>query len=100
MFGVYFSYEGFVNNHIVQIQAARLTAEANQSAASTKDAPAAAAAPTTTTQPAAPVLSTVKITSHVISEYTVAPSFPRYIIIPKLGVDAELFRLALMPAAP
>lgn len=74
-------------NRLESIAAAKLVAEANRKAskASTPIASITSSAVPTTTKPAV----------SAVAEYIVAPDMPRYLIIPKLGVDARVLSVGL-----
>ena len=82
--GGYFSLLGFRANHVVEVQAAKLTQQANQAAVSTKSG-----------STPAPAISTVKPSAAAVTNYVVAPNLPRYIIIKKLGVDARILSVGV-----
>jgi sortase (surface protein transpeptidase) len=75
--GLYISLVGLKANHIAVAQATKLTQDANNSSESN------------------PALATVKPTASDLANYTVAPDLPRYIKIPKLGVDARVLSVGV-----
>jgi sortase (surface protein transpeptidase) len=77
-FGVYATFVGWHTNHIVQIQATKLTQQANKASSSSTTA-----------------LSTVKPSPAVVANYIVAPNLPRYLLIPKLNVDARIISVGV-----
>ena len=83
MIGFYATINGLMANHEVQAQAIKLTQQANKAASSTGS--------TTST----PVPSTIKPSAAAVSNYVVAPNLPRYLIIPKLGVNARVLSVGL-----
>lgn len=80
--GAYLSFSGWHANKIAQVQAAKLTAIANKVATDGGRGPAGA-------------LADVKPSASALASYTVAPNLPRYIMIPKLGVDARVLSVGL-----
>jgi sortase (surface protein transpeptidase) len=50
---------------------------------------------TSSSSSADPALSTVKPTASSLASYVVAPNLPRYLIIPKLGVDARILSVGV-----
>jgi hypothetical protein len=83
--GLYVNLTGFRTNHIVEVQAANLTKIANSVTAAAK-----VKKPT-----GSPAISTVKPTATDLANYVVAPSLPRYIIIPTIGVDARTLSVGM-----
>jgi len=81
--GSYFSFAGWHADRLVQSQAAKLTAQVNQTATSGNNSVSSQA------------VSTVKPSSSVIASYSVPPNLPRYLIIPKLGVDARVLSVGV-----
>lgn len=75
--GGYITSLGWHANHIAQVQATKLTQEANKGGG-------------TSTTP-----STVKPSSSAVANYVVAPNLPRYLNIPKLGVHARIYSVGL-----
>lgn len=75
--GAYLSIVGWHNNHIAQVQAAKLTQQANNKAGQSQ------------------ALSTKPPTPSEIQNYVVAPNLPRYLNIPSLGVHARVFAVGL-----
>ncbi len=88
LIGAYISLVGTKANNIVVMQAAKLTAQANK---------AAITSPPTSTQNTSKssVPSTIKPSAPAISSYVVAPTHPRYITIPKLGVDSRVLSVGV-----
>lgn len=78
--GGYISFLGIRANHTAQVQAAKLTQQANNAAKSSGSSTAP---------------STIKPSAAAVANYAVAPNLPRYIIIPKLGVNAEVRSVGL-----
>jgi sortase (surface protein transpeptidase) len=74
--GLAVSWQGLRTNHDAAIQIAALSKKAGNQ-----------------TSPAAP--GTAKPSGHTISQYVVAPSLPRYLKIPKLGVDARVLQVGV-----
>lgn len=74
-------------NRLENIAAAKLVAEANRNAEKSSTPIAAA---TTSAVPA-----TTKPPVNTLADYVVAPDLPRYLIIPKLGVDARVLAVGL-----
>lgn len=77
-FGVYATFMGWHTNHIVQIQAIKLTQQANKASSSSTAA-----------------LSTVKPSLTALINYIVAPNLPRYLVIPKLNVYARIISVGV-----
>jgi hypothetical protein len=77
--GTYATFVGWHTNHIVQVQATKLTQQANKA----------------TTGQNTTALSTVKPTQAVVASYIVAPNLPRYLIIPKLGVYSRVISVGV-----
>ena len=75
--GLYIAYTGLKSDQISQVQAAKLTAQANKSYSSGN-------------ANAAPAIATVKPTATNMAAYTVVPNDPRYIRIPKLSVFSRV----------
>ncbi len=73
--GAYFSLVGLRATHVEQIQAEKLTQEANNQNGTSNNP------------------STVKPSSSTVSNYVVAPDLPRYLNIPKLGVHAIVLQV-------
>lgn len=82
--GLYGSLVGWRTNHIAQVQAAKLTQQANKAAVSTKANSASSSVP-----------STIKPSPAAVANYVVAPNLPKYLIIPKLGVDARVLSVGV-----
>lgn len=80
--GIYASLSGVKAEHATQLQATKLTAEANAAAVTGVSSLSGAAAK--------PAISTVKPTIAAVSSYVVAPNLPKYLKIPSLGVDARI----------
>jgi len=80
LLGGYVSFLGLRANHVAVVQAAKLTQQANNAAKSSGSST---------------VPSTVKPSAAAVANYVVAPDLPRYIIIPKLDVDAEVRSVGL-----
>ncbi|HEY4964677.1 MAG TPA: class F sortase [Candidatus Saccharimonadales bacterium] len=80
LIGGYVSLAGLRANHIAVTQANKLTAQANNAAKSGGQTSA---------------LSTVKPSSATVANYVVAPNLPRYLKIPRLGVDARVFSVGV-----
>jgi hypothetical protein len=78
--GGYVSLVGWKSDHIAQVQAAKLTSQANQVAQQGS---------------ASSALATVKPPPAAVSKYVVAPNLPRYLIIPKLGVHARVLSVGV-----
>jgi len=77
--GGYVSLLSFRANHLATVQAAKLTAEANKAASNGSS----------------PAPSSVKPTAKTLASYVVAPNLPRYIMIPKLGIDARVLSVGV-----
>lgn len=77
--GGYMSLVGWRSNHAAQVQAEKLIQQANTSGSSKQNQ-------TPATKPPSP---------EEIADYVVAPNLPRYLLIPKLGVDARIFSVGL-----
>lgn len=80
LFGGYVSIMGLRANKVAVFQAAKLTQLANKAAKSK--------VPTN-------IPATIKPTTAAVANFVVAPNLPRYIIIPKIGVDAEVRSVGL-----
>ena len=80
LIGGYISLAGLHANHIAVAQADKLTAQANNAAKSGGH----------TSAP-----STVKPSPAAVANYVVAPNLPKYLIIPKLGVDARVLSVGV-----
>jgi len=80
--GGYISYMGVHANHIAIAQATRLTHQANK-AAITGVVPSK-------------VLSTIKPTAKVVSSYVVEPNYPKYLIIPSIGVNSIVSQTGIL----
>jgi hypothetical protein len=94
--GGFISYQGIRDNHLVALQAAKLTQQANEAAQSQLLASQSATGiKSNSTKNLTPVLSTVKPTTNALADYVVAPNLPRYIIIPKLNVDARVLSVGV-----
>jgi LPXTG-site transpeptidase (sortase) family protein len=74
--GIFVSLQGFLANHKVTAQVSALSKKADQSSGGSN--------------PATP--STTKPSSGAFNAYMVAPDLPRYIKIPKLGVNARVLQ--------
>lgn len=83
--GGYYSYIGIKSVKVSALQAANLTYLANKEDKKTTSTPGS-------TNKA---LSTTPITSSTLAGYVVAPNLPRYLIIPKLGVDARVLSVGV-----
>jgi hypothetical protein len=83
--GLYVGLTGLIATRNVQAQATALTKVANTVAKSS----------TSSSSSADPALSTVKPTASSLASYVVAPNLPRYLIIPKLGVDARILSVGV-----
>jgi len=81
MLGGYVSIMGFKANSAAALQATKLTQLANK-AAKSSSVPAS-------------VPATIKPTTSSVANFVVAPNLPRYIIIPSIGVDAEVRSIGL-----
>jgi sortase (surface protein transpeptidase) len=81
--GVIASVQGFQANHIVAAQVSILSNKSKS--------------PTTTDESANAVTvpSTTKPAAGTLSQYVVAPNLPRYLKIPKLGVDARILQVGV-----
>jgi len=82
------SFRDWQANKAANQQAAKLVSEANR--LSSKHT-----VPTATTNSSPVVPSTIKPAVKVVAEYIVAPDMPRYLIIPKLGVNARILSVGL-----
>ncbi len=82
--GAYLSFIGWHSTGVSQKQAVSLTKIANQAEASGLG-----------TSSKNTALSTTPISSSTLAAYTVAPSLPRYLIIPKLNVDARVLSVGI-----
>jgi sortase (surface protein transpeptidase) len=82
--GLYVGLTGLIATRNVQAQATALTKVANTVAKSSS-----------VSSSANPALSTVKPTASSLASYVVAPNLPRYLIIPKLGVDARVLSVGV-----
>jgi LPXTG-site transpeptidase (sortase) family protein len=78
MGGLFIAYDGIKSDHISQVQAQKLTKEANTAFNPNKDTNA---------------VSTVKPTASAVSSYTVPANNPKIIKIPKLGVDSRILNV-------
>jgi hypothetical protein len=78
--GAYVSYLGLRANHVAVAQAAKLTQQANNAAKSSGSSTAP---------------STVKPSAAAVASYVVAPNLPRYIMIPRLGVNARVLSVGV-----
>lgn len=76
--GLFVSWNGWHANKVVQAQATHLTRIANKASTGTVAAP-----------------STVAPTTKAVANYVVAPSLPRYLTIPKLGVNARVLSVGV-----
>lgn len=90
--GVYSDLSSLKNAHASQLQAASLTKIANK-VANTVNVASATNQPTSNTKN--PVPSSLKPSNYSIANYMVAPSLPRYIIIPSLGVKARVLSVGV-----
>ena len=81
--GAYLSYMGWQYTNVSRKQAASLTKIANQTYASGLGVSPKNA------------LSTTPISSSALADYTVSPNLPRYLIIPKLNVDARVLSVGV-----
>lgn len=82
--GAYLSFIGWHSDNVAQRQAASLTKLANQA-----DANGLGISPKNN------ALSTTPISSSTVAAYKVAPNLPRYLIIPKLNVDARVLSVGV-----
>jgi hypothetical protein len=78
--GGYISFLSIRANHAAQVQVAKLTQQANNAAKSSGYTS---------------VPSTIKPSAAAIANYAVAPSLPRYLMIPKLDVDARVLSVGV-----
>jgi sortase (surface protein transpeptidase) len=83
--GGYFGISGLQAVNTANVQAFKLTSLANQANKST-------ASVGSTKNPA---LSTTPISASTLADYSVAPNLPRYLIIPKLNVDARILSVGV-----
>lgn len=81
--GAYFSFVAWQNNQAVHAQAIKLTAAANKAASS----------PTGNANPA---ISTVKPSAKAVAAYAVAPTLPKYLKIPAIGVYARILQVGIL----
>lgn len=79
--GSYFSVIGYISTNAAKVQASTITKIANS----------AQKTPIKKTS----VLSTKPISTYSLASYQVAPTLPRYIMIPKLGVDARVLSVGV-----
>lgn len=77
--GLYESFVGWHTNQVAQAAAAKLTQQANSNSSGSNST----------------ALSTVKPSAAAIANYAVAPNLPRYLIIPKLNVNARVFSVGV-----
>jgi len=80
--GLYFALLGYKADHISIAQARSLTAEANVINKNTG-------------QSSSSVPSTSKPSPGALASYSVAPNLPRYLLIPKLNVDARVLSVGV-----
>lgn len=85
--GLSVGYRDMLANALANKQAAELISEANRRAAK-QVVPTAAISSTA-------VPATIKPAVAAVAEYVVAPDLPRYLIIPKLGVNARILSVGL-----
>lgn len=78
--GSYISLTGFTADRAVQAQARALTLQANNAAKQSGSTS---------------VLSSTKPSAATLADYVVAPDLPRYLKIPKLGVDARVLSVGV-----
>ncbi|HUD08021.1 MAG TPA: class F sortase [Candidatus Saccharimonadales bacterium] len=93
--GGYNSYQGIRNNHLLTLQVAQLTRQANQAALSQVTVSQSESGTNKNSASSTPALSTVKPSAGTLADYTVEPNYPRYIIIPKLSVDARVLSVSV-----
>ncbi len=83
-FGTYLTIAGWQSYNVVKKQAASLTTMANKLSKNTND-----------TKNSTGAISTTPINHQTLADYVVAPNRPRYIIIPKLNVDARVLSVGV-----
>jgi LPXTG-site transpeptidase (sortase) family protein len=86
--GAALSYQDLNHNRAIKTEAVKAVAASNKKARSTANKPAVLSG-------GAP--STVQVSTNDLSSYTVAPNMPRYLLIPKLSVDARILSAGLSP---
>jgi sortase (surface protein transpeptidase) len=82
--GMYTVVIGLRSDHVAQVQADKLTKQANQVQTSTHGNSNSSAA-----------LATVKPSGSSLANYVVAPNLPRYLKIPSLSVDARVLSVGV-----
>ncbi len=82
LLGGYFSFIALKTVRASNLQAANLTNLANKAGSSSSASSNA--------------VSTAKISASTLASYTVAPNLPRYLIIPKLHVDARVLAVGVL----
>ncbi|MEI9913732.1 MAG: class F sortase [Candidatus Saccharibacteria bacterium] len=80
--GGYYSYIGIKSIKVSNLQAASLTRLADSSKATTTSGNSG--------------LSTAKVSASTLASYTVAPTAPRYLKIPEIGVNARVLNVGLV----
>lgn len=83
--GVYVSWTSWNTNHLVKVQAARLTAQANKAASTTSNSGTSTSA-----------ISTIKPSASALANYEVAPPLPKYIKIPAINVNARVLQVGVL----
>lgn len=81
--GIGASYIGWRDNRVVQVKAAELTKQANQTNENNNVSTPNSA------------LSTVKPSTNAVANYNVASDLPRYLIIPKYGVKSRVMSVGV-----